>query len=68
MEALEALSEGDSGVRTVGVGEYAEQFFDVISDDMPWHWRVVVLHDGGGRGSRPSAAAVERGLRGNTSD
>jgi hypothetical protein len=39
MEALVALSEGDSGVRSVGVGEYIEQFFDVISDDIPWHWR-----------------------------
>ncbi|MCW2761738.1 MAG: hypothetical protein JWR85_1939 [Marmoricola sp.] len=39
MEALEALSEGDSGVRTLGVGEYVEQFFDVISDDIPWHLR-----------------------------
>jgi len=39
MEALEALSEGDSGVRSVGVGEYVEQFFDVINDDIPWHWR-----------------------------
>lgn len=39
MEALEALSEGDSGVRSVGVVEYVEQFFDVISDDIPWRWR-----------------------------
>jgi hypothetical protein len=35
MEALVALSEGDSGVRTVGVGEYINQFFDVIDDDTP---------------------------------
>ena len=40
MEALEALSEGDGGVRSVGVGEYVEQFFDVINDDVPWHWRT----------------------------
>lgn len=39
MEALEAISEGDAGVRSVGVGEYVEQFFDVINDDIPWHWR-----------------------------
>ena len=39
MEALVALSEGDSGVRSVGVGEYVEQFFDVINDDIPWYWR-----------------------------
>lgn len=39
MEALEALSEGDTGVRSVGVDEYVEQFFDVISDDIPWRWR-----------------------------
>lgn len=39
MEALVALSEGESGVRSVGVGEYVEQFFDVINDEIPWHWR-----------------------------
>ena len=39
MEALVALSEGDSGVRSVGVGEYVNQFFDMIDDDIPWHWR-----------------------------
>jgi len=39
MEALVALSEGDSGVRSVSVVEYVEQFFDVINDDAPWHWR-----------------------------
>ena len=39
MEALVALSEGDAGVRNVGVGEYIEQFFDIINDDIPWHWR-----------------------------
>jgi hypothetical protein len=42
MEALEALSDGDVGVRDVGVGEYVEQFFDVISDDIPWRWRVAL--------------------------
>lgn len=39
MEALVALSEGDPGVRSVGVGEYVNQFFDAIDDDIPWHWR-----------------------------
>lgn len=39
MEALVALSEADAGVRSVGVGEYVEQFFDIINDDIPWHWR-----------------------------
>lgn len=39
MEALEALSEGDPGVWSIGVGEYVEQFFDIISDEIPWHWR-----------------------------
>ena len=39
MEALVALSEGDAGVRSVGVVEYIEQFFDVINDDIPLHWR-----------------------------
>ena len=40
MEALEALSEGDEGVRSVGVGEFVEQFFDIINDDIPWRWRT----------------------------
>lgn len=39
MEALVALSEGTSGVRSVGVGEYVNQFFDAIDDESPWHWR-----------------------------
>ena len=39
IDALVALSEGDSGVRTVGVGEYVNQFFDVIDDDIRWHLR-----------------------------
>jgi hypothetical protein len=39
MEALVALSEGDAGVRRVGVVEYVEEFFDAINDDIPWHWR-----------------------------
>ena len=39
MEALVALAEGDEGVRSVGVTEYVNQFFDAIDDDMPWHWR-----------------------------
>lgn len=40
MDALVALSEGDTGVRSVGVNEYVEQFFDVINDDVPWAWRA----------------------------
>ena len=40
MEALEALSEGDEGVHRVGVGEYVEQFFDIINDEIPWRWRT----------------------------
>ncbi|WP_431884028.1 hypothetical protein [Micromonospora gifhornensis] len=39
MEALVALSKGDSGVRGVGVGDYINLFFDVIDDDIPWQWR-----------------------------
>lgn len=39
IEALETLSAGDEGVRAVGNGEYVEQFFDVIDDDVPWEWR-----------------------------
>jgi hypothetical protein len=39
IEALETLSDGDRGVRAVGVVEYVEQFFDVIDDVAPWHWR-----------------------------
>lgn len=39
MEALDALSEGNDGVRSVGVAEYVEEFFDVINDRAPWHWR-----------------------------
>lgn len=39
MEALVALSEGNAGVRSVGIGEYVEQFFDIVDDDIPWHWR-----------------------------
>jgi hypothetical protein len=39
MEALATISNGDSGVREVGLVEYVEQFFDVIDDDAPWHWR-----------------------------
>ena len=39
LEALVILSDGDEGVRSVGVGEYVNQFFDMIDDDSPWHWR-----------------------------
>lgn len=34
MEALVALSEGSPGLRSVGVGEYVNEFFDVIDDDV----------------------------------
>lgn len=40
MEALETLGDGEQGVRDVGFGEYFEQFYDVISDDASWQWRV----------------------------
>lgn len=40
IEALEALADGDEGVRGMGVGEYVEQFFDIIDDDAPWRWRA----------------------------
>ncbi|MDP3894510.1 hypothetical protein [Nocardioides sp.] len=33
IQALVALSEGNDGVRSVGVGECVEQFFDSIDDD-----------------------------------
>jgi hypothetical protein len=39
MEALCTLSEGPDGVRAIGVVEFVEQFFDVIDDEVPWHWR-----------------------------
>jgi hypothetical protein len=39
MEALETLSQGDTGVRSIGVGEYVNQFFDVIDDDVDPGWR-----------------------------
>lgn len=39
MEALVPLSEGDGGVRSVGNVEFVEEFFDIIDDDAPWHWR-----------------------------
>ena len=39
MEALDALSKGNDGVREVGLVEYVEQFFDVIDDAAPWHWQ-----------------------------
>ena len=54
MEALEPLSEGEAGVRSVGLNEYVEQFFDFVNDDARWPWRgmttltpeeVVVLGD-----------------------
>lgn len=41
IEALAPLSEGDAGVRAVGLGEYVEQFFDFIGDDAPWRWREM---------------------------
>lgn len=39
MEALVALSNGDAGVRSVGVNEYVNEFLDAIDDDVPWRWR-----------------------------
>ena len=39
IEALDTLAEGDDGVRAVGVVEYVEEFFDVIDDRAPWHWK-----------------------------
>jgi hypothetical protein len=39
MEALETLADGDDGVRSIGVVEYVEEFFDIIDDRSPWHWR-----------------------------
>jgi hypothetical protein len=40
MEALETISAGGEGIRAVGVVEYAEEFFDVINDTAPWHWKA----------------------------
>lgn len=40
IEALETLAEGSEGLRSVGVGEYVEEFFDVIDDRSPWRWRT----------------------------
>lgn len=40
IEALETLADGDEGVRGGGVGEYVEQFFDIIDDRAPWAWRT----------------------------
>ena len=40
MDALEPMSQGDDGVRAVGVVEYVEMFFDVIRDDPPLDWRT----------------------------
>jgi hypothetical protein len=39
IEALDTLADGDDGVRATGVVEYVEEFFDVIDDDAPWHWK-----------------------------
>jgi hypothetical protein len=39
MEALETLAAGDDGVRSIGVVEYVEEFFDIIDDRSPWQWR-----------------------------
>lgn len=42
MESLVALSEGDEGVRSIGVVEYVEQFFDFVSDQTPWRtWSTL---------------------------
>lgn len=40
IEALEQLAEGSEGVRSVGLGEYVEEFFDVIDDRSPCRWRT----------------------------
>jgi len=40
IEALQTLADGDDGVRAVGVDEFVEEFFDVIDDRAPWHWRT----------------------------
>ncbi|MBF4163971.1 hypothetical protein [Nocardioides acrostichi] len=40
IEALEAIADGDEGVRSMGVGEYVEEFFDIIDDRAPWRWRT----------------------------
>jgi hypothetical protein len=40
IEALQTLANGDEGVRAVGVDEFVEEFFDVIDDRAPWHWRT----------------------------
>jgi hypothetical protein len=39
IEALETLADGEEGVRAAGVVEYVEEFFDVIDDRAPWHWK-----------------------------
>lgn len=39
MDSLIALSEGNAGVRSVGVSEYVNQFFDIIDDDISRNWR-----------------------------
>jgi hypothetical protein len=39
IEALEALADGDRGVRAAGNAEYVNLFFDAIDDDGPWRWR-----------------------------
>jgi hypothetical protein len=68
MEALETLSEGDTGVRSIGVGEHVNQFFDVIDDDVPAGWRQRSCF------TAPEVEALDRvqplmhSLRGNTSD
>jgi hypothetical protein len=40
IEALKTLAEGDDRVRSMGVGEYEEEFFDVIDDRSPGRWRT----------------------------
>ena len=39
MEALETFAAGNDDLRRVGVVEYVEEFFDVINDEVPWHWQ-----------------------------
>ena len=40
IEALETLAEGDDGLRSMGVGEYVEEFFDIIDDRSRARWRT----------------------------
>jgi hypothetical protein len=41
MEVLEPLAEGDEGVRSEGIAEYVNGFFDFIDDKAPGDWRTM---------------------------